>query len=500
MSLTDNGVKVDWRSLDSLSALIYSDSQRAIAGAASIEIDKADTTSLLIEYAGYQPQYDGLARLIIRCLYKGAEKTFDAPVCDFVSTTAEATGITVINDPELDVHLTVTEVSTSILDAAIAAAFDGASEANTAAEAATTAAQAATDAASGATAAINDANAAAIAANSATKSATEATENLVAAGESATNATVNANNAASLARDAAQSVEAVKTAAQAATKAANTAADSATTAANDASKAAQSATNAAIKANEAAIKADEAFQSAEQSRQATFAASESARDADFQSKEAERDAAMQTISQEAQKLTELQSKIDSKQDTISDLETIREGAALGKTALQKHQDISGLATKEEVAGKQDTISDLDIIRKGASKGATALQDYTESDPIYTADKPKLALKSEIPDISGKADKTAIVTETEGNASYSIAPNRLTRLGTLASAVTLSLDTSKEESGVTNVYDIIFATPADAPSITWPEGISWVGGSAPAIAGGKTYEVSIMDNLATYGEF
>ena len=500
MSLTDNGVKVDWRSLDSLSALIYSDSQRAIAGAASIEIDKADTTSLLIEYAGYQPQYDGLARLIIRCLYKGAEKTFDAPVCDFVSTTAEATGITVINDPELDVHLTVTEVSTSILDAAIAAAFDGASEANTAAAAATTAAQAATDAASGATAAINDANAAAIAANSATKSATEATENLVAAGESATNATVNANNAASLARDAAQSVEAVKTAAQAATKAANTAADSATTAANDASKAAQSATNAAIKANEAAIKADEAFQSAEQSRQATFAASESARDADFQSKEAERDAAMQTISQEAQKLTELQSKIDSKQDTISDLETIREGAALGKTALQKHQDISGLATKEEVAGKQDTISDLDIIRKGASKGATALQDYTESDPIYTADKPKLALKSEIPDISGKADKTAIVTEAEGNASYTISPNVLTKLGTLASSVILSLDTSKEESGVANVYDIIFVTPADAPSITWPEGISWVGGSAPAIAGGKTYEVSIMDNLATYGEY
>ena len=397
MSLTDNGVKVDWRSLDSLSALIYSDSQRAIAGAASIEIDKADTTSLLIEYAGYQPQYDGLARLIIRCLYKGAEKTFDAPVCDFVSTTAEATGITVINDPELDVHLTVTEVSTSILDAAIAAAFDGASEANTAAEAATTAAQ------------------------------------------SATNAAVNANNAASLARDAAQSVEAVKSATQAATKAANTAADSATTAANDASKAAQSATNAAgalavimqdaediissadaaavkateaaIKANDAAINADEAFQSAEQSRQATFAASESARDADFQSKEAERDAAMQTISQEAQKLTELDALVGSKQD-----------------------------------------------------------------------------------------KTRIVAETEGNASYSIAPNRLTRLGTLASAVTLSLDTSKEESGVTNVYDIIFATPADAPSITWPEGISWVGGSAPAIAGGKTYEVSIMDNLATYGEF
>ena len=247
----------------------------------------------------------------------------------------------------------------------------------------------------------------------------------------------------------------------------------------------------------------------------------------------------------------LKSELNGKQDTISDLESIREGAALGKTALQEHQDISKLATKEEVATKQDKISDLATIREGAAKGATALQSYTETDPIYKADKPSLALKSEIPDISGKqdkisdldtirsgaakgatalqsytetdpiyiadkptiafkrdipdisgkADKTAIVTETAGNSSYRIAPNRLTRLGTLASNVTLSLNTASEEAGVVNVYDIIFSTPAtNAPSITWPEGITWVGGSAPAIAGGKTYEVSIMDNLATYGEF
>lgn len=103
-------------------------------------------------------------------------------------------------------------------------------------------------------------------------------------------------------------------------------------------------------------------------------------------------------------------------------------------------------------------------------------------------------------LAAKQDKTSIVTETEGLASYAISPNVLTKLGTLASSVTLSLDTSKEEAGVSNVYDIIFATPANAPSITWPEGISWVGGSAPAIAGGKTYEVSIMNNLATYGEY
>ena len=171
------------------------------------------------------------------------------------------------------------------------------------------------------------------------------------------------------------------------------------------------------------------------------------------------------------------------------------GGSVDLSEYAKTVDVNaGLATK------QDKISDLATIREGAAKGATALQSYTETDPVYIADKPSLALKSEIPDISGKADKTLIVTETAGNSSYSIAPNRLTRLGTLASNVTLSLNTASEESGVANIYDIIFTTPTNAPSITWPEGITWVGGSAPAIAGGKTYEVSIMDNLATYGEY
>ena len=46
--------------------------------------------------------------------------------------------------------------------------------------------------------------------------------------------------------------------------------------------------------------------------------------------------------------------------------------------------------------KQDVITDLATIRSGASKGATALQSYTETDPVYIADKPNIALKSEIP--------------------------------------------------------------------------------------------------------
>lgn len=44
-----------------------------------------------------------------------------------------------------------------------------------------------------------------------------------------------------------------------------------------------------------------------------------------------------------------------------------------KGYLTAHQDISGLATKEELNGKQDVITDLETIRDGAAKGATALQ-------------------------------------------------------------------------------------------------------------------------------
>ena len=72
-------------------------------------------------------------------------------------------------------------------------------------------------------------------------------------------------------------------------------------------------------------------------------------------------------------------------------------------------DLSAYAKKEEVnaalEGKQNTIVDLDAIREGAAKGSTALQ--SESDPVYLADKPSLALKTEIPDISGKADKSEL---------------------------------------------------------------------------------------------
>lgn len=108
--------------------------------------------------------------------------------------------------------------------------------------------------------------------------------------------------------------------------------------------------------------------------------------------------------------------VNAKQDKIDDLQTIREGAEKGATALQEETDptvpqwakeenkptytaeevgaVSEDKVEELLKGKQDTIADLQTIREGAEKGSTALQEETDptvpswakepNKPTYTA--------------------------------------------------------------------------------------------------------------------
>ncbi len=101
----------------------------------------------------------------------------------------------------------------------------------------------------------------------------------------------------------------------------------------------------------------------------------------------------------------LKTAMNSKQDVIEDLDDIRSGAALGATALQSHQDISG---------KQDVITDLEEIREGAALGATALQEHQ--------------------DISGKADK-ADMTITPGTGANADKATIQLKKGTSATVLT-----------------------------------------------------------------
>ena len=150
-------------------------------------------------------------------------------------------------------------------------------------------------------------------------------------------------------------------------------------------------------------------------------------------------------------------ELNAKQDVISDLETIRSGAAKGETALQsvpseyateqwvnsqgflkEHQDISNLATKAELATKQDVISDLDSIRSGAALGATALQSVPDTyateqwvnsqgflkehqDISNLATKSELATKQDTL-VSGSNIKTVNGTSLLGSGNIEVAAN------------------------------------------------------------------------------
>ena len=132
--LKDGGVYIDWSGLTNIKAWLYSDAQKAIEGVCDVAIDGTDSTKLVCTYAATKPQYLGVQRLIVQAKYMGRTKTYDKPVFVFVRWTALQSGTQVtIDDPVVDVEIDVEDVSSSILDNAIAAALKAAEDAEHAA-------------------------------------------------------------------------------------------------------------------------------------------------------------------------------------------------------------------------------------------------------------------------------------------------------------------------------------------------------------------------------
>lgn len=91
----------------------------------------------------------------------------------------------------------------------------------------------------------------------------------------------------------------------------------------------------------------------------------------------------------------------------------------------------------------------------------------------------------------------VMVEDASTPPASMAPNNVYQYGTLSGDTTFPPLATPTEPDIANVYCWTFTTPASAPAITWPSGItSWAGGSAPTINASKSYEVSVMDGFAT----
>ena len=122
--------------------------------------------------------------------------------------------------------------------------------------------------------------------------------------------------------------------------------------------------------------------------------------------------------------------ISGKQDVITDLDVIRNGASLGATALQsvpsEYVTESELSQKgyltehQDISGKQDIILDLDAIRSGASLGATALQSIpseyvTESE----LNAKNYAIKSDLDNFVLVEEFTSLAETVDSKADLSV---------------------------------------------------------------------------------
>ena len=73
------------------------------------------------------------------------------------------------------------------------------------------------------------------------------------------------------------------------------------------------------------------------------------------------------------------------------------------------------------------------------------------------------------------------------------PNVLYNFGQLAGNTTFLL-AAVSDAAIVNHYYWVFDTSSAAPTITWPSGLSWFGGSAPQIAANKHYEISVLNGV------
>lgn len=107
--------------------------------------------------------------------------------------------------------------------------------------------------------------------------------------------------------------------------------------------------------------------------------------------------------------------LNGKQETITDLETIRSGAALGATALQSYTE-KYTGTYSKPSGgipKSDLAS---TVQTSLGKADTALQSFTETDPVFSASAAAGIKSSDITNWNNKTSNTGTITGIKMNGS------------------------------------------------------------------------------------
>lgn len=177
-------------------------------------------------------------------------------------------------------------------------------------------------------------------------------------------------------------------------------------------------------------------------------------------------------------------------------------------AIEHLDDIAQESTLTQgVSDIRNDIANIDIdIPTDYAKETTAQQAASDAAAAKIAAE---AITGYATEANATANRNAIIAEIQANAgiptltipdstaSQELAPNVLYIFETRTSTLTLTLGTPIV--GIANEYHFFIVCGSSAPTVNFPSGISWNGGSAPTIAADKTYEVSILNNVAAYFE-
>ena len=148
--------------------------------------------------------------------------------------------------------------------------------------------------------------------------------------------------------------------------------------------------------------------------------------------------------------------------------TTKLGEKVDKTTYES--DKAEFATKTELANKLDTST-------------------------YNSDKAGFATKTEL---NNKKNITIVqeVIDASSSASFNLDPNTLKKMGEVGTITVLGFTTTGLQPNELAEYAFEFKS-GDTPTVlTMPESVKWIGDHT--IEANKTYQVSIVNNLAVMG--
>lgn len=99
-------------------------------------------------------------------------------------------------------------------------------------------------------------------------------------------------------------------------------------------------------------------------------------------------------------------------------------------------------------------------------------------------------------LNSKGSKISTESGGTGAITKQLSPNKLYEFG---SCTSLTITLAAETSGILNEYMFEFTANGSA-TLSLPSSVKWLNDTVPTITSGKKYQVSIVNNLAVYGEF